>query len=34
MMFDMLRTVFHMSFWQEFIDMDMREELRMIHEYE
>ena len=31
--FEILRVVFDRSFWQEFIDMDMCEEARMMHEY-
>ena len=33
-MLDVLRTLFDMSFWQDFIDADMREEARMMHDYE
>ena len=33
MMVDVLRMLFDMSFWREFVDMDMREESRMMHEY-
>ena len=33
-MLDVLRTLFDMSFWREFIDADMREESRMMHDYE
>ena len=31
-MVEVLRTLFDMSFWREFVDMDMREEARMMHE--
>ena len=31
--FEILRVVFDMSFWQEFIDMDMCDESQMMHEY-
>jgi len=31
-MVEVLRVLFDMSFWREFIDLDMREETRMMHE--
>ena len=33
-MLNVLRTLFDMAFWREFIDADMREEARMMHDYE
>lgn len=33
-MVDVLRTSFDMSSWREFVEMDMRKEARMMHEYE
>ncbi len=32
--FEILRVVFDMSFWQDFIEQDMRDESRMMHDYE
>ena len=32
-MVEVLRVLCDMSFWREFIEMDMREETRMMHEY-
>ena len=33
MVVEVLRTLFDMSFWWEFVEVDMREEARMMHEY-
>lgn len=33
-MVEALRVLFDMSFWRSFIAADMREEARMMHEYE
>ena len=33
MMVDVLRTLFDMSFWREFGEVDMRKAARMMHEY-
>ena len=29
---EILRTMFDRAFWREFIDLDMREETRMMHD--
>ena len=29
---EILRIMFDRAFWREFIDLDMREEIRMMHE--
>ena len=34
MMAEVLRTLFDMSLWRAFTDMDMREEARMMHGHE
>lgn len=31
--FEILRVEFDMSFWQEFIEQDARDESQMMHEY-
>ena len=31
---EILRIMFDRAFWREFIDLDMREETRMMHDYE
>ena len=31
-LYETLRIVFDRAFWREFIDLDMREETRMMHE--
>lgn len=33
-MVEVLRALFDMSFWDSFVAADMREEARMMHEYE
>ena len=30
---DMFRVLFDLSFWNEFIELDMREETRMMHDW-
>ena len=33
-LFEILRIMFDRAFWHKFIDLDMREETRMMHDYE
>ena len=33
-MVEVLRIMFDQAFWREFIELDMREETRMMHDYE
>ena len=32
-MIEILRIMFDRAFWREFIDLDMREETRMMHDW-
>lgn len=33
-LFEILLIMFDRAFWREFIELDMREETRMMHDYE